>query len=144
MTNKGFSLAAFTAYGNAAINNANGNTAGIQTAFKADLKKAIIHAGCPSKDEINVVDEINDFEMTNTLSKIPELVSGFMRDEQRSFDIPAADENTCAASIKVVAVPENTHEGIVQMGPNKGETYKSVTAAHEELKVKNRRDAFKK
>lgn len=144
MTNKVFSLAAFTAYGNSCINNATGNTAPIQQAFKADLKKAIAHAGYPSKDEIGVIDEINDFEMTNTLSKVPEMVSGFMKDEQRAFDIPAADSNTCAASIKVIAVPEKTKTGEIQLGDRKGETYTSTTAAHEEISVKNRRDPFKK
>lgn len=144
MTNKVFSLAAFTAFGNAAINNARGTTPAIQTAFKADLKKAIAHAGYPTKEEINVIDEINDFEMTNTLAKVPELVSTFMKEEQRGFDIPAADENTCPATIKVVAVEEKTKEGTIMLGDRKGETYTSTIAAHEEISVKNRRDAFKK
>lgn len=144
MTTKGFSLAAFTAFGNAAINNSRGTTPQIQTAFKADLKKAIAHAGYPQKDEINIIDEINDFEMTNTLAQVPTLVSTFMKEEQRSFDIPAADENTCPATIKVVAVEEKTKEGTIMLGDRKGETYKSTIAAHEEISVKNRKDAFKK
>lgn len=143
-TNKGFSFASFVQYGNACINNATGNTPGIQDAFKTDLKKAIAHAGYPSKDEIGIVDEINDFEMPNVMSKIPEIVSGYMRDEKRSFDIPAADDNTCAATIKVVAVPEKTKTGTIMLGDKKGETYESTTKAHDELSVKNRRDPFKK
>ena len=143
-TNKGFSFASFVAYGNACINNASGNTPEIQTAFKSDLKKAIAHAGYPSKDEIGIVDEINDFDMSATMSKIPEIVSGYMRDEKRSFDIPAADKNTCAATVKVVSVPEKTKEGVIMLGDKKGEKYTSTTAAHDELTVKNRRDPFKK
>lgn len=143
-TNKTFSLAAFVAYGNSCINNASGNTPDIQSAFKTDLKKAIAHAGYPSKDEIGIVDEINDFDMSATMSKVPELVSGFMRDEKRSFDIPAADDNTTAATIKVVHVEEKTKEGTIMLGDKKGETYKSTIAAHDELAVKNRRGPFKK
>ena len=61
MTNKGFSMSAFIAFGNGCINNVNGNTPDIQSAFKTDLKKAIAHAGYPSKDETGTADEINDF-----------------------------------------------------------------------------------
>ena len=144
MTNKSFSFAAWVNYGNACINNTTGNTPEIQTAFKSDLKKAIAHAGYPTKEEIGVVDTINDFDMSATLQTIPKMVSGFMHDEKRSFDIPAADSNTCAATIKVVAVDEKTKEGTIMLGDRKGETYKSTIAAHEELSVKNRRDPFKK
>lgn len=143
-TNKVFSFASFVEYGNGCINNVSGKTPEIQTAFKTDLKKAIAHAGYPSKDEIGIIDEINDFDMSATMSKIPEIVSGYMRDEERSFDIPAANDNTCAASIKVVEVPEKVKEGTIMLGDRKGETYKSVIGAHEEISVKNRRDKFKK
>lgn len=143
-TSKVFSFASFVAYGNGAINNASGNTPEIQTAFKTDLKKAIAHAGYPSKDEIGIVDEINDFDMSATMAKVPELVSGYMKTEGRSFDIPAADKNTCPATIKVVAVGEKTKTGTIQFGANAGKEYVSTVKAHEELSVKNRRDAFKK
>ena len=143
-TSKVFSLAAFVEYGNKCINNANNATPVMQDAFKKDLKKAIAHAGYPSKDEIGVVDEINDFELTNTLAQVPTLVSSFMRDEQRSFDLPAVDPNTCPASIKVVAVEEKTKTGTIKIGDTKGQEYSSTVAAHEEISVKNRRDAFKK
>lgn len=143
-TSKGFSFASFVAYGNGAINNASGNTPDIQCAFKSDLKKAIAHAGYPTKAEISIIDDINDFDMSATISKVPELVSGFMKTEGRSFDIPAADKNTCAATIKVVAVDEKVKTGTIQFGDNAGKEYKSVIAPHEELSVKNRRDPFKK
>lgn len=142
MTNKGFSMGAFIAYGNNKINNVSGNDAGIQTAFKTDLKKAIAHAGYPNKDEIGIIDEINDFDMTNTLEKIPEIVSGFMADEQREFNIPAANDKTCPAAIAVVHKDEETSEGVSKMGGVE-KPWKSTTLAHDELKVKNRRDGFK-
>lgn len=144
MTNKSFSFAAWVSYGNSCINNTTGNTPEIQTAFKTDLKKAIAHAGYPTKDEINVVDEINDFDMSATLSKVPEIVSGFMHDEQRSFDLPSPAKDTCAATVKVVSVPEKTKEGTIMLGDRKGETYKTTYSAHDEISVKNRRDPFKK
>lgn len=142
-TNKSFSFAAFVAYGNNCINNVNGTTPEIQTAFKADLKRAIAHANYPSKDEIGIIDEINDFDMSNTLEQVPKLVSGFMHDEQRSFDLPAPDENTAPATLRVDAVPEKVNEGTIQFGDNKGQTYKSVTAAHDEVKVKSKTKQFK-
>lgn len=143
-TNKTFSFASFVEYGNACINNTTGNTPEIQTAFKTDLKKAIAHAGYPTKEEINIIDEINDFDMSATMQKVPELISGYMKDEQRSFDIPAGNDNTCAASIKVIAVEEKTKTGVNQLGPNAGSEYSSTTLAHEELQIKNRRGPFKK
>lgn len=143
-TSKVFSFASFVEYGNSAINNTSGNTGEIQTAFKTDLKKAIAHAGYPTKDEIGVVDEINDFDMSNTLAKVPEIVSGYMNTEERAFLIPAANDNTCDATVKVVAVDEKTKEGIIQLGGKAGEPYKSTIAAHEELSVKNNRKPFKK
>lgn len=141
---KVFSFASFVEYGNSAINNTTGNTAGIQSAFKMDLKKAIAHAGYPTKDEISIVDEINDFDMSNTLAKVPELVSGYMSTEDRAFDIPAANDKTCAASLKIVSVEEKTKTGVIMLGDKKGEEYSSTIAAHDEFSVKNRRDPFKK
>lgn len=143
-TNKPFSFATFVAYGNSCINNTAGKTPEIQTAFKQDLKRAIDRAGYPTKDEIGVIDEINDFDMSATLQKVPELVAGYMKTEQRSFEIPAADDNTCTATIRVVAVPEKTKTGTIRLGPNAGSEYTSTTYAHEELSVKNRRGPFKK
>lgn len=142
-TSKGFSMAAFIQYGNNKINNVSGQDADIQTAFKTDLKKAIAHAGYPQKDEIGIIDEINDFDMSNTLEKVPDIISGFMHDEQRKFDIPAADDKTCPATIEVVHVDEETKEGVSKLGGVE-KPWKTTVAAHDELKVKNRRDSFKK
>lgn len=142
-TNKTFSYAAFVEYGNACINNATGKTPEMQAAFRTDLKKAIAKAGYPSKDEIGIIDTISDFDMSATLREVPNLVSGFMHDEHRAFDIPAADKKTAPASIKVVAVDKKVKKGTVMLGDKKGQEYTSTVAAHEEVKVKNHTKAFK-
>ena len=140
MTTKGFSFAAFAAYGNSTAAPASN----LQHAFVQDAKKFYAKAGYPSKDEIGILDEMTP-DITNTVSQIPEFVSGFMHDEQRSFDIPAADDKTAPATVKVVKVPEKTTEGTITIdGPNKGKKYKSTVKAHEEPKLKVNRSAFKK
>ena len=141
---KPFSYAAFVAYGNACINNTNGNTPELQEAFKTDLKKNIAKAGYPSKDEIGIIDTINDFEMTATLKAMPSVITGFMRDEDRSFELPAADAQTAPAQLRIAPVEEKTREGVIMLGEHKGETYTSTTGAHNEYKVKSNTDAFKK
>ena len=133
-TNKSFSYAAFVEYGNAHM----------QEAFKTDLKKAIAHAGYPQKDEIGIIDTINDFDMTATLRAIPGTVSGFMHDEQRAFELPAPDKKTAPAVVKVVAVDKKTKTGTIAFGEHKGQSYKSTVAAHEEVRVKNKLNDFKK
>lgn len=143
-TIKPFSYAAFAAFGNACINNATGKTPEIQAAFRTDLKKAIAKCGYPTKDEIDIVDTISDFDMSATLHEIPNLVTKFMHDEQRSFDLPAPDKKTAPATIKVVAVEKKTKNGIIMLGDRKGEPYTSTVAAHEEVKVRNNTKAFKK
>lgn len=142
-TTKPFSFAAFVEYGNSCINNTTGNTPEIQTAFKQDLKKAIAHAGYPSKEEIGIVDEINDFDMSATLQTVPQIISGFMRDEERAFDIPAADENTAPASIGIKSVPEEVKEGTLAFGKDAGSKYRTKVEAHDEPTLKVRRDKFK-
>lgn len=142
-TSKPFSFAAFVEYGNSCINNTTGNTPEIQTAFKQDLKKAIAHAGYPSKEEIGIVDEINDFDMSATLQTVPQIVAGFMHDEERAFDLPAVDENTAPASIGVKSVPEEVKEGTLTFGKDAGSKYKTKVAAHDEPTLKVRRDKFK-
>jgi hypothetical protein len=140
---KPFSYAAFVAYGNACINNANGKTQELQDAFRADLKKNIAKAGYPSKDEIGIIDTINDFEMTATLKAIPSMVTGFIKDEDRSFELPAVNDSTAAGSLYIDSVDEHTRTGVIQFGERKGETYESTTAAHDEYKVHSNTKPFK-
>jgi hypothetical protein len=133
------SLAAFAKYGNEQINHGS-----MKTAFKSDLKKAIAHAGYPSKSEIDIVDTIDDFDMSATLSEVPNLIGQYMKDEDRAFNIPAVDDKTAPASLRIEEIPEKESSGIIQMGSRKGETYTSTVKAHNEIKIKSNRDAFKK
>lgn len=138
-TNKPFSFAALANYGNSTAAPATN----FQKAFVQDAKKFVAKCGYPGKDEIGIMDEKTP-DVTNTVSAIPEFVSGFMHDEQRAFDLPAPDKNTAPATIKVEHVEEKKSEGIQAMGPNKGQKWTSVVAAHDEPKIKVKRDAFKK
>lgn len=140
---KGFSMAAFIEYGNKKLNNVSGKDMEMQTAFKTDLKKAIAHAGYPSKDEIGIIDEINDFDMSNTLECVPQLVSDFMADTGRKFDLPAPDKKTCPATIYTQHVDEETKSGVSKLGGVE-KKWTSTIAAHDVVKVKNHTKAFKK
>lgn len=141
---KPFSYAAFVAYGNAAINNASGKTADLQTAFRTDLKKAIAKAGYPSKSEIGIIDTISDFDLSATLHEIPAVVTKFMKDEDRAFELPAPDKKTAPATIKIVSVDKKTKKGTIMLGDKKGQEYTSTIGAHDEVRVKNNTKAFKK
>jgi hypothetical protein len=134
------SLSAFVNYANEQINKKNSE---ISTAFKSDLKKAIAHAGYPNKDEIGIVDEINDFDMSGTMGCVGSLIGGYMKSEDRKFAIPAVDKNTAPATISIEAIPEKTSEGTVLFGPSKGKPYKTTTKKHNEVTVSSNRDAFK-
>lgn len=139
-TVKSFSFAALANYG---VSTAAPAT-NFQKAFVQDAKKFVAKCGYPTKDEIGIMDEKVP-DVTNTVTAIPEFVSGFMHDEQRAFDLPAPDNNTAPATIKVVKVAEKTSEGVVTIdGPNKGQKWKSTVKAHEEPKLKIKRDGFKK
>lgn len=137
-----FSMAAFVKYGNSVINNAQNKPENeeISKGFKADLKRAIAHAGYPSKDEIGVIDTINDFDMSNTLEAIPTIVSGYMKNEDRAFNIPATDDKCTSAKITIVSKEEETKTGENRFT---GGTYTTTIAAHDEYKVSNNRDPFK-
>lgn len=139
-----FSFAAFVAYGNNAFNNVNGNTPEMETACKTMLKKNIALLNYPTKDEIGIIDEAKNLDYSPVLEQIPNLVSGFMKDEDRAFEIPAANDNMANASIHIEHVDEKVNEGIIQFGEKKGQPYKSVTAEHDEVKVKNNVKKFKK
>ena len=138
-TTKVFSFAALANYGNSTAQAATN----FQDAFIQDAKKYYAKAGYPSKDEMGIFDEIRP-DVTNTVSAIPEFVAGFMKDEERSFDIPAPDDKTTAATLKIVHKDEETKTGTIQMGDKKGETYTSTTLEHDEMVVKNKRGPFKK
>ena len=94
-------------------------------------------------DEIGIIDEINDFDMSNTLECVPQIVSEFMADTGRKFDLPAPDSKTCPATISTQYVPEETKKGVSKLGGVEKE-WTSTIAAHDVVKVKNHTKAFKK
>lgn len=139
-----FSMGAFVTYGNMALNNQKGKTSNLQEAFRADLKKNIARAGYPSKDEIGIIDEINDFTFDNTLKQIPQLVSGYMRDENRKFNLPAPDGSCTDATIEIVHKETQTKSGVAKLGNGKAPIpWESTIKEHDEYAITNHRDAFK-
>ncbi len=136
---KVFSFAALVAYGKST----SAPASNFQNAFREDAKKFYVKAGCPSKDELGILDEITP-DVTNTVSQIPEFVAGFMHDEDRAFTIPAADDNTAPGTISYDKKAEKTTSGVQTIGPNAGKPWTSTIKAHSELKLKVNRDAFKK
>lgn len=139
-----FSMGAFVAYGNAALNNQKGNSSDLQEAFRADLKKNIAIAGYPSKDEIGIIDEIDNFTFENTLKHVPQLVSDYMRDENRKFNIPAPDGSCTDATIEIVHKDRQTKTGVAKLGNGKDPIpWESTIKEHDEFAISNRRDPFK-
>lgn len=139
-----FSMGAFVAYGNAALNNQKGNSSDLQEAFRADLKKNIAIAGYPSKDEIGIIDEIDSFTFENTLKHVPQLVSDYMRDENRKFNIPAPDGSCTDATIEIVHKDRQTKTGVAKLGNGKDPIpWESTIKEHDEFAISNRRDPFK-
>lgn len=142
MANGIFSMAAFVAYTNKVANTANTD---VYAALRADLKQNIGIAGYPSKDEIGIVDTITNFRFDNTAKVIPELVSGYMNDEKRKFNLPAATDKGTPATIEIVHKDETTSSGVAKLGNGKDPIpWTSTVAAHDEYKLTNNRDSFKK
>ena len=75
ITTKGHSIAAVCEWANKAVNNKNGDTAEIQTAFRETLKKGIKRAGYPSCEaELGIIDEISDFDVTPMAEQLPNVI----------------------------------------------------------------------
>lgn len=131
-TNKVPSKPAFIAYGEAKM----------QEALRADFKANIAKMGYPSKDEIGIVDS-TQLTAANTLAAVPGVISSYMRDEARAFALPAPDEKTAPANLKLVDIDKKVSTGTMTFGPKKGESYETVVDAHTEFKVSSNRGDFK-
>lgn len=135
-----FSLSSF-------VNYCNEQTAkkesALSTAFRQDVKAAVALAGYPTKDEIDIFDSIEGLKMTHLAEQIPAAVASYMKDENRDFEIPATDSETCAAAICRTHKDEVTKTGTSNMGGEEKE-WTSTIAAHNEYFIKNRRKPFKK
>lgn len=144
ITENNYSLANMVEWANKSVNNVNGTTEDIQTAFRQVLKAGIKKANYPSCEaELAVIDEIKNFDVTPMAEKIPDIIARYMAEEKRPIKLPAVDENTAPATLKLVHKDETVNEGIIQMGARKGEKYSSKVAAHDEYKIKSNTDAFK-
>ena len=135
-SNKPFSIAAFAEYGRA-------RNKAFQEAFKADTLKNLAKMGYPNKDEAPEAVRTTELCTDNTVSAVPQLIAGFMADEGRKFDIPSTGKDIAPATLRLEPIPKKVTEGINQLGPNKGQKYKSVTKAHTEVKVKSHNKDFK-
>lgn len=135
-----FSISSFVAYGNTQVNTPDSN---LSKAFRKDVKEAIKLAGYPTKNEIDVIDTLENLSMKNTLEQVPSLVGNYMKDTENNFDIPSVDGETCAVSIVRTHRDEVTKTGTSKMGGAEKE-WTSTIAAHNEYYVKNRRKPFKK
>lgn len=142
---KQWAYAAWCNYFNSCANNTTGNTPEVQDAFHVVLKKAIKKVQFPrDENELGIIDTVNDFDLSPLARQIPGLVTGFMHDEDRAFELPAVDGKTAPGSLRIAEIPEKTREGVIMLGDRKGETYTSTTGEHNEYKVKSNTDAFRK
>lgn len=133
-----FSLANFVNYMNDQVNK---KETDLSTAFRKDVKAAIALAGYPTKDEIDIIDTLDGIKMSNVAAQIPSVVGGFMKDNQRAFEIPATDDKTCTLVIGRKPVEERIKEGTSNMSGEE-KTWKCRIAAHTEYFAKNKRKPF--
>ena len=144
-TDKSFSASEFAKYTNKVVNNSDKKHAETSNAMKTFLEKTIKKMGCPNQDELHdAVQSFNEVDATPIADQIPTIVSGFMTEEGRKFDIPSLDKSVAKATIGLREIPAKTKTGVIQFGENKGGTYKSTTAAHTEVYVKSNTKIFKK
>lgn len=111
-------------------------------AFRTDAIKYMDKAGWPSKDEQDILNTIEP-DVSNTVNAIPSVISNFMADEDRSFNLPAPNDNTAPATIKIVHRDEKTKTGTIMFGENKGSKYTSTTKEHDEMTAKSNTSKFK-
>jgi len=129
-----FSLSNFVNYMNDQA--ANKETA-LSQAFRKDVKAAIALAGYPTKDEIDIIDTIDGIKMTNTAGQIQNVIGSYMKEQGRTFVIPATDDNTCELVIGRKPVEDRIKEGVGPAGE-----WKNLIKAHTEYFAKNKRKPF--
>ena len=144
ITENNYSLSAMVEWANKSVNNINGTTEEIQTAFHQVLKAGIKKANYPSCEaELGVIDQIKDFDVTPLAEQLPNIIAKYMAEEKRPINLPAVDDVTAPGSLRLVHKDEAVNEGVIQMGARKGEKYKSVVKAHDEYKIVSKKDKFK-
>lgn len=141
-TDKGFSAASWTEYCNKVANKKESDT---NKAVKTFVEKTVKQLGYPNKDEAHdIIQGYNDYDLTPIAEVVPNMVSGYMQTEGRTFNLPAPNKTSAAAKIGLRHVDQKTKTGTIMFGERKGQTYKTTVAAHDEYYVKNFAKVFKK
>lgn len=113
-------------------------------AVKTFVEKTIGALGYPNKDEAHdIIQSYNNYDLTPIADIIPSMVSGYIKDEDRTFNIPAVNDNCTPAKIGLRHVDDKTKTGTIMFGENKGQSYSSTVKEHDEFFVKNFTKAFK-
>ena len=134
------SMAAFVEYTN---RKANEQGSALNEAFKKSFAKTVEINNLIPKDERGILNNIE--YVTDPIAEVMgQHIAEYMRDEDRAFELPAPDERTCSATLKLVSKEKETKTGTIQFGPNAGQEYTTTIDDHIEYAVKNRRDKFKK
>ena len=113
-TSKTFSFAGFVEYGNKLLN----NDQEFSEAVRKDIKKTV--RGIMNEEELGMIDTC-EISMDNTLALVPKMVSKFMSEEDRAFTLPAPNDKTTSATLKLVDKEAETKTGTIQFGPNAGQ-----------------------
>ena len=136
-----FSASTWAEYANKVANKKDSDT---NKAVKTFVEKTIGALGYPNKDEAHdIIQSYNNYDLTPIADVIPSMVSGYISDEDRAFNIPAANANCTPAKIGLRHVDDKTKTGTIMFGESKGQTYSSTVKAHDEFFVKNFTKAFK-
>ena len=144
-TDKSFSAASWAEYNNKRANSIDKKNTAYREGVTTFLEKTIKDLGYPNKDEAHdVIHSYKNYDVSPIVENIPETISGYMHDEGRTFNLPAADAKSAACKIGVRSVDKKVKEGIIQFGENKGKPYKTEIAPHSEYFVKNFAKCFKK
>ena len=142
ITNGIFSAATFAEYANKAANKKESDT---NKAIKTFVEKTVKDLGYPNKDEAHdIIQGYDKYDITPIADVIPDMVSGYIYDTERSFNLPAPNDYSSPAKIGIRYVDKKENTGTIMFGEHKGESYKSVTESHNEFFVKNFTKAFKK
>lgn len=143
-TDKSFSASAFAEHVNKCVNNTDKKHEEASGAMKRFLERTIKKLGCPNQDELHDAVATAVVDATPIADQIPSLISSFMAEEGRKFEIPAYDKKTAKAVIGIREIAQKTKTGTVRFGAKAGSSYSTTIAAHNEIYVKNYARIFKK
>lgn len=132
-TEKTSNLAEFVNFGNMLL----------QQAAKEDWARNYKKMGYPNKEEFSEILDKTQLDISATLEAVPGMIGTYMTDTGRAVDLPAPNENTASASLRIKDVPRSESEGVIPFGEKKGQKWTSVTEAHSEFTVRSKNKKFK-